>query len=273
MHLNLTQGRPLTKTYPAPLLDEEGRFCGIGKLFRHLRRTRPDFESALRSEAAAQIEFLKMRGVHPTHINGHQYVELLPGLRDTLQGLMARYGIDRLRIARERGLARTTLFRRLQAANWALAHVKRFYAVRLEREAQAWNVEFPDAFFGTSHAGRVDLPLVRQFLASGRRARLIEIGLHPAFPGVTVRQPGRRLERSVGDGSPQGTRNADEPATRRNRQIARHVAGPPGRNGNGGRAQSRVATMRAFVSSSNRGRIRPTGVPLYAVNPFCRERE
>jgi chitin disaccharide deacetylase len=185
VHLNLTQGRPLTKTYPAPLLDEEGRFCGIGKLFRHLRRTRPAFESALRSEAAAQIEFLKMRGVHPTHINGHQYIELLPGLRDTLQGLMARYGIDRLRVARERALARTTLFPRLQAANWALAHVKRFYAVRLEREAQAWNVEFPDAFFGTSHAGRVDLPLVRQFLASGRRARLIEIGLHPAVAGVT----------------------------------------------------------------------------------------
>jgi chitin disaccharide deacetylase len=186
VHLNLTQGRPLTKTYPATLLDAEGCFCGIGKLFRHLHRTRPAFESALRLEAAAQIEFLLTRGVQPTHINGHQYIELLPGLRDTLQGLMARYGIDRLRIARERGLARTTLFRRLQAANWALAHVKRFYAVRLEREAQAWNVEFPDAFFGTSHAGRVDLPLVRQFLASGRRARLIEIGLHPAVAGVTA---------------------------------------------------------------------------------------
>jgi predicted glycoside hydrolase/deacetylase ChbG (UPF0249 family) len=189
VHLNLTQGRPLTKTYPAALLDEEGRFCGIGKLFRHLRRPQPAFESALRSEAAAQIEFLKMRGVHPTHINGHQYVELFPGLRDTLQGLMARYGIDRLRIARERGLARTTLFGRLQAANWALAHVKRFYAGRLERAAQTWNVEFPDAFFGTSHAGRVDLQLVRQFLASGRRARLIEIGLHPASAGVTSDSP------------------------------------------------------------------------------------
>src|SRR5262249_31290526 len=84
------------------------------------------------------------------------------------------------------GLARTTLFNRLQAANWALAHVKRHYAGRLQREAQAWNVEFPDAFFGTSHAGRVDLPLVGQFLASGRRAKLIEIGLHPAVPGMTT---------------------------------------------------------------------------------------
>ena len=202
-----------------------------------------------------------MRGVHPTHINGHQYVELLPGLRETLRGLMARYGIDRLRIARERGLARTTLFRRVQAANWALAHVKRFYAVRLEREVQAWNVEFPDAFFGTSHAGRIDLPLVRQFLASGRRAADRDRPA-PGFHGRHVRQPGRRLERSVGDGSPQGTGNADESTTRRHRQIARHVAGPPGRNGNGGRAQSRVTTMRAFVSSSNRGRIQPTGVPL-----------
>jgi chitin disaccharide deacetylase len=180
IHLNLTQGRPLTQCYPPQLLDRAGCFCGIGRLFRHLRRRRPAFEPAIRSELSAQIEFLKDRGIQPTHLNGHQYIELLPGLRGTIRGLLTRYGITTLRVARERGLARTTLLNRLAVANWSLAHVKRFYAGMLFREARRWDLRFPSAFFGTSHAGRVDLRLVQQFVASGHGCRLIEIGLHPA---------------------------------------------------------------------------------------------
>jgi predicted glycoside hydrolase/deacetylase ChbG (UPF0249 family) len=184
IHLNLTQGRPLTRGYPPRLLDEAGCFCGIGRLFRNLYRRRPSFEGALRSELAAQIEYLLDHGFQPTHLNGHQYVELLPGLRDTLRALVVHYRIGSLRVAREERLLQTTLLNGLQAGNWCLAHVKRFYAGRLLREARRWEVGFPDAFFGTSHAGRVDLSLVRQFLVSRDRPRLIEIGLHPAIGHV-----------------------------------------------------------------------------------------
>jgi predicted glycoside hydrolase/deacetylase ChbG (UPF0249 family) len=182
IHLNLTQGRPLTRGYPPQLLDDAGHFCGIGKVFRHLRRPRrrPAFDNALRSELSAQIEFLLDHGIRPTHLNGHQYIEMLPGLRETLRSLVVRYRIESLRVAREGGLWRTTLLNGLQVKNWSLAQVKRFYAGRFLQEARQWEVNFPNAFFGTSHAGRVDLRVMRQFLASGRRSELIEIGLHPA---------------------------------------------------------------------------------------------
>jgi predicted glycoside hydrolase/deacetylase ChbG (UPF0249 family) len=181
IHLNLTQGRPLTQGYPLQLLDEAGCFCGIGTLFRNLHRRRPAFEGALRSELAAQIEYLLDHGFQPTHVNGHQYVELLPGLRDTLRTLVVRYRIESLRVAREERLLQTTLLNGVPAHQWFLAHVKRFYAGRLLRNARSWEVGFPYAFFGTSHAGRVDLSLVGKFLASGAGRRLIEIGLHPAI--------------------------------------------------------------------------------------------
>jgi predicted glycoside hydrolase/deacetylase ChbG (UPF0249 family) len=183
IHLNLTQGRPLTQGYPPQLLDDAGRFRGIGTVFRHLHRPRPrpSLEAALRSELVAQIEFLLDHGFQPTHVNGHQYIELLPGLRHTLRVLLARYRIATLRVAREGRLFQTTLRNDRQPGKWFLAHVKRFYAGRLLREAQSWQVDFPDAFFGTSHAGRVDLALVRQFLVGKDRRRLIEIGLHPAI--------------------------------------------------------------------------------------------
>jgi chitin disaccharide deacetylase len=188
VHLNLTQGRPLSQNYPPQLLDAAGRFCGVGRLFRHLRRPRPSFELALRQELATQVEFLLDHGIHPTHVNGHQYIEMLPGLRSSLQALIARYGIRAVRVPRESGLWRTTLLNGrfaknwgLDAKNWSLAQVKRYYAGRLERDARGWNVQFAPAFFGTSHAGRVDVRLVGQFLESETDCRLIEIGLHPAI--------------------------------------------------------------------------------------------
>jgi predicted glycoside hydrolase/deacetylase ChbG (UPF0249 family) len=181
IHLNLTQGRPLTRNYPPQLLDPAGRFCGVGRLFRQLRRPQPAFELGLREELSAQVEFLLDHGVHPTHLNGHQYIEMLPGLRTTLRTLVARYGIRTVRVARECGLFRTTLLNGFQAKNWSLGHIKRYYAGRFLRDARNWNVDFPGAFFGTSHAGRVDLQLLRQFLESGNGSRLIEIGLHPAL--------------------------------------------------------------------------------------------
>jgi len=93
IHLNLTQGRPLSPQFPAELLDSAGMFSGIGPLFRHLRRRQHRFEPALGRELAAQIEFMLDRGFAPTHLNGHQYVEMLPGLYGTIRALLARYGI------------------------------------------------------------------------------------------------------------------------------------------------------------------------------------
>lgn len=188
IHLNLTQGRPLTREYPAQLLDATGCFCGVGRVFRHLRRARPAFELALRGELAAQVEFLLDHGMRPTHLNGHQYIEMLPGLRSALRWLIGRYSINTVRVAREAGLVRTTLLEGFgakswgpNAKNWSLAQVKRYYAGRLLRDVRDWNVAFPGAFFGTSHAGRVSLQHVRQYLDCGGHCGLLEIGVHPAL--------------------------------------------------------------------------------------------
>lgn len=181
IHLNLTQGRPLTPRYPPQLLDEAGCFCGIVRLFSHLHRSRPSLETALRAELSAQIAFLVDHGLRPTHLNGHQYVELLPGLRSSLRSLMVHYGIQTVRVARESGLTRTTVLGGLELRNWAVAHAKRFYAGRFLHDTKRWKVRFPTAFFGTSHAGRIDLRLVRKFLSCANGSALIEIGLHPAI--------------------------------------------------------------------------------------------
>lgn len=207
VHLNLTQGHPLTRSYPFELLDVRGCFPGIGRLFAALYRRRRLYEAAVLAELAAQVEFLRDHGQRPTHLNGHQYIELLPGVRPAVRELLERHQIPALRLARERGLWRSTVLHEFRPANWCVARVKRYYANRLANAANEWKVTLPHAFFGTSHAGRINLEIMRCFLHSAGRCQLIEVGVHPATDAV--REFGMVAERLARSHESAGPRDAD----------------------------------------------------------------
>lgn len=179
IHLNLTQGWPLTANrYPSQLLDREGRFPGIFALFRRLSLARAKYRDAIRAELSTQIERLLDHGFNPTHLNGHQYVEMLPVVSAVIPDLLARYRIPALRVAWETHLTRTLLGKDFQVAGWCLAQVKRCFALRLLLRANRLGIRHADRYFGTAHAGRIDLELMRVFVTA-QPFGTIEIGLHP----------------------------------------------------------------------------------------------
>jgi predicted glycoside hydrolase/deacetylase ChbG (UPF0249 family) len=184
VHLNLSQGRPLTGArYPTELLDDRGRFPGIGRLFWAWRRGAERHREAVSNELAAQVCFLVEHGLQPTHLNGHQYVELLPGMADLILRLCDQFAISVVRVALEQRLVRTTLLSGLgQPGNFGMALVKRHFATEFRDRMRRAKRPHPDAFFGTAHAGRVDLPRLRSFLSGGVAARVVEVGLHPGAP-------------------------------------------------------------------------------------------
>ena len=180
IHLNLTQGEPLTGSrYPAELLDEQGRFSGIGRLFWQWRRGASRYRDAVWNELAAQVAVLVDHDLPPTHLNGHQYVELLPGLAKIVLRLCDRFAIPSVRVAHEERLLQTTLRHGGQVTNWMLAQVKRHFASDFRDRIRRADLPHADAFFGTSHAGRVDLPTLKMFLAEPVAGKFVEIGLHP----------------------------------------------------------------------------------------------
>jgi predicted glycoside hydrolase/deacetylase ChbG (UPF0249 family) len=200
VHLNLTQGRPLTGgAYPQELLDDEGHFPGIFTLFKRLcSYDKPPFSARLqakvREELARQIEFVLDHGLKPTHLNGHQYIELLMTVAASLPLLLARYDIRVVRVAEEPFLLRTTLLRGAMPQTWILGQFKRFYAKRYHRVVDMLGLKHPDRFHGTAHAGCVDLKLMQKFLklASPPIASL-EIGLHPGMESsCTIQDDGWR---------------------------------------------------------------------------------
>lgn len=178
VHLNLTQGQPLSRGYPAELLDSEGCFPGVFAIFARLRRCGDRFHDAIRTELEQQVQVMLDRGLRPTHLNGHQYVEMIPAVTAVVPELLDRFGIKRVRVAWERSLLRSTVLRG-HPWKWPLARVKHAFAGQFRAKMDAMSVSHPDVFFGTAHAGGVDLRLLRLFLTGASDARLIEIGLHP----------------------------------------------------------------------------------------------
>lgn len=179
IHLNLTQGQPLTGSrFPAELLDRDGNFPGIGNQFLRLQRSNPACLSAVASELQAQIEWMCDQGLRPTHLNGHQYIELIPGISAMIPILMSRYAIPVVRVALEPSLARNVLFCG-RIADWGLGLVKRYYANQFRRQMLEANIQFPDRFFGTSHAGRISHAVFDGFLTCSDLVGLTEVGMHP----------------------------------------------------------------------------------------------
>jgi predicted glycoside hydrolase/deacetylase ChbG (UPF0249 family) len=181
VHLNLTQGQPLSAGFPAELLDAEGRFPGIFPLFARLARSGKRFRAAILLELAAQVAMVCDHGLRPTHLNGHQYIEMLPAVSKLMPELLGRFGIHVVRVAWEAGLWRSTVLRG-RFWLWPLAAVKHRFARRFRTRMDSLGIRHPAVFFGTAHAGRIDLGLLEQFLTAAGASPLVEVALHPGGP-------------------------------------------------------------------------------------------
>lgn len=80
LHVNLTAGRPLAEGHRT-LVNERGFFFDKFELYRRAHQGLIDSKEAVR-EFLAQLERFKNCGISPTHIDGHNHVHLLPGVRE-----------------------------------------------------------------------------------------------------------------------------------------------------------------------------------------------
>lgn len=192
IHLNLTQGRPLTGSgYPLELLDSDGRFLGPGPLFWRLCRHRRAVRAGVKEELRRQTQFLLDHGLEPTHLNGHQYVEMMPVVAELIPEVLNEFSIGVARVAREPRLWQSTLGHRCCVQRWMLGLVKRVFARSLGRRLARLPIAHPAAFFGTVHAGSIDMQLIRIFLQRLAPSAVVEIGLHPAeTPGLPAGDSG-----------------------------------------------------------------------------------
>jgi predicted glycoside hydrolase/deacetylase ChbG (UPF0249 family) len=187
VHLNLSQGQPLTGTaFPPALLDRQGNFLGVATFARLMLPGAGRHAEAVRRELEQQIEFVLDHAVRPTRLDGHQYCELTPLVGRIVHDLAVRHGIASVRVAREPGTARTLLRNRGLRGVGGIpdAVAKRALAAVCRRRARHAGLRHSSCFFGSATAGRVGLTDIDRFLslAAARNTALVEIGLHPGLP-------------------------------------------------------------------------------------------
>ncbi len=181
VHLNLTEGRPMIGSrYPAALLDASGCFPGIFGLFRRLRRGGETAAAAIEEELSCQAQFMLDRGHRPTHLNGHQYIELLPVVGRVVESLLEKLRISVVRVAWERSWRQSCTWPGISATQWLIGGLKKSYAGRFRQQMLGHKVFFAETFFGTMTAGTTSLETIAALLTALGDFRLAEIGLHPA---------------------------------------------------------------------------------------------
>lgn len=114
LHFTLTHGRPLSGR-PRSLVDDRGDFVTRRELVRRslLGRVRG---TEVEAELVAQLDRMIALGIEPTHIDGHQHIQVLPGISARVAA-----------VARSRGLVV-----RVPTVNWRFGATRTAQRLSLE---------------------------------------------------------------------------------------------------------------------------------------------
>jgi predicted glycoside hydrolase/deacetylase ChbG (UPF0249 family) len=175
IHLNLCEGRPLTRG--ATLTDAAGEFLRKRTLAAHALLGKLSLPQ-LEAEVTAQLAMLRDAGVRVSHLDGHKHLHQLPVVCAAVANVLPRFGIERVRITRlaSIGLARSAS---LLAREIAARHAARVFA-RARLRSPLHTVDL--------RALLTDQPLAP---ARGPRASSpIEICCHPGTAAADAGKPG-----------------------------------------------------------------------------------
>ena len=101
VHINLCEGRPLTK--PRTLTQPDGMFLPKREVALNAIFGRLDLKE-VETELSAQIESIMRNGIQISHIDSHKHLHQLPGISKVVVGLARNYGIERIRCTLEKGI-------------------------------------------------------------------------------------------------------------------------------------------------------------------------
>jgi predicted glycoside hydrolase/deacetylase ChbG (UPF0249 family) len=177
VHLNLCEGRPLTRG--STLTDADGTFLRKRALAARAltgKLSLPELEA----EVAAQIGLLRDAGLRISHLDGHKHLHQLPIVCAAVANVLPRFGIERVRITRLGGWLKARGAMML-AREIAARHAARVFA-RARLRSPVRTVDLRDLIGGDA-LGK----------AAGRAAtgpEPVEICCHPGTAAADQGKPG-----------------------------------------------------------------------------------
>lgn len=202
VHLNLSDGQPLVAAEKIPsLLNEVGQFHSGPEslLLRIAKRTLVLKEAE--EEWDAQIQRVCDAGIHPTHLDGHKHVHMLPGLFAIALRLAARHGIWGVRLSAEDARLRKALSsggasRASVAWKQGLqARGLKLLAWNARKQAERQDIVTPDYFCGIRQTGELTKLGVARLLEALPEGTT-ELMCHPGYADEDLRHSATRLQGS-----------------------------------------------------------------------------
>lgn len=175
IHLTLTEGAPVSPgTDVAILLGPDGKLPLNNLPFVHAATTRRLPHDAIRREFEAQVSKIIGAGITPTHLDGHKYIHLLPGIISIVTDVARQSGIPMIRVP-HRLLDNPSRLGRLPG----LASIVMLgqLAYRIVHRAGLRTADYMAGFVDTGHLSRA---VIRNLLRVPRPG-LTELLCHPAY--------------------------------------------------------------------------------------------
>ncbi|CAL8348205.1 unnamed protein product [Lota lota] len=193
LHANLSEGVPVCAELrgSASLLDARGLLRGKTGFREALRAgllLMEEVELELRSQV---LLFAELLGHLPSHMDGHQHVHVLPGVREVFARVLSDFGVLYTRVPVERGW---------RSCTWLPPHLHHFYA-QVEQDAldaapvfSRHGIRWPDAYLGLTTMGQnMSVSNVRRALhlamepppcssSLPHRVLTAELMAHPGYP-------------------------------------------------------------------------------------------
>jgi hopanoid biosynthesis associated protein HpnK len=179
VHLNLFQGKPLSKDGSVNcLLNTDGDFALTPAQLSLLSIARRKIRNAIRTELAAQIQWVIDNGIKPTHLDSHKHIHSFPAIFPIVCDLARRFEIAAIRFTLEP--------KQLLAMPWPLPSEggrKRARTTRImARINRIQNSDFlkTDCLLGVAHTGKIDVNFFKA-VSLYNSAATAEVMTHPGF--------------------------------------------------------------------------------------------
>jgi len=201
VHLNLSDGKPAAPADQVKsLLNEEGRFAGGPESLLLRLSTKSLLAREVEKEWDAQIGKVRAAGIHPSHLDGHKHVQMLPGLFGIALRLAKKHGIAALRVSHEASPLRTALTDGSEASGVLLKQGVQARGLKLlARDARAMaeraGISTADYFCGIAQTGVLTKAGVAKLLESLPEGTT-ELMCHPGYADRDLRESGTRLQES-----------------------------------------------------------------------------
>jgi len=192
LHFNLTAGKPFAGKHRT-LVKPNGNFLNKDDLLQKANSNEIDEHEAAR-ELTAQLEILRRAGIKPTHLDGHNHVHILPGVREAVLAVFPSAMWIRLPWERNREVLdpkdREPRFINNDAES--LIKVLNFYSLFAQK---IWGKQFryTDDFTGTRVAWQVTLSAFKKAVTT-LEGDVCELMCHPGGKPDNLSGPFSKLK-------------------------------------------------------------------------------